>query len=55
MVGALILLASAILEAAVDGLPRAIYYVIFFAGYVFLAYGFFTAMNARKGGTNKKG
>lgn len=47
MVGALILLAAAIFDASLDP-PRAIYYVTFFAGYIFLAYGFFLAMNARR-------
>lgn len=46
--GALILLASAIADAALDDLPRAIYIPVFFVGYVFLAYGFFLAMNARR-------
>ncbi len=55
LVGALILLAAAIVDAAVDDLPRQIYVVAFFAGYVLLAYGFFLAMSARRGGTKKKG
>ncbi|MDQ3952744.1 MAG: hypothetical protein M3279_07265 [Actinomycetota bacterium] len=50
LVGALILLGSAILDAAVDDLARPLYFVLFGAGYVFLAYGFFTALGAR----NKK-
>lgn len=47
LAGALILLLGAILDASVD-LPRAIYYVLFFGGYVLLAYGFFLAMSARR-------
>lgn len=46
--GALILLAAAIADAALDDLPRAIYIPVFFVGYIFLAYGFFLAMNARR-------
>jgi hypothetical protein len=47
-VGALILLASAIADAALDDFPRAVYVPVFFVGYIFLAYGFFLAMNARR-------
>lgn len=50
LAGALVLLGAAILDAAVDDLARPLYFVLFFAGYVLLAYGFFTAMGAR----NKK-
>lgn len=49
LVGAIVLLISAIVDATVD-LPRWLYYAIFFAGYVFLAYGFFTALSARRKG-----
>lgn len=47
LVGALILLGGAILDAVVDDLARPIYYVLFGTGYVFLAYGFFSALKAR--------
>ncbi len=49
LIGAFILLGAAILETFED-VPRALKVGLFFVGYVFLAYGFFTAMNARKGG-----
>jgi hypothetical protein len=55
LVGALILLAASIADTAVDDFPRPIYVVAFFAGYVLLAYGFFLAMSARRGGTKKPG
>ena len=45
--GALILLLAAIADAVVHDMPRPVYFVVFFVGYVFLAYGFFLAMNAR--------
>ncbi|HEX2057067.1 MAG TPA: hypothetical protein VHI71_01750 [Actinomycetota bacterium] len=54
LVGALILLVAAILDAAMDELPRPLYFVLFGVGYVFLAYGFFTALGARREGSNKK-
>ncbi|MFN2588165.1 MAG: hypothetical protein ABR613_08610 [Actinomycetota bacterium] len=47
LVGALLLLAASIVDAAVKDLPRFVYVVAFFTGYVFLAYGFFLAMAAR--------
>ena len=50
LVGAFIVLGAAILDAALDDLPRPLYFLLFGAGYVFLAYGFFTALGAR----NKK-
>ena len=54
MIGALILLAAAILDATVE-LARPVYVVIFFAGYIFLAWGFFTALGARRDqASNKK-
>jgi hypothetical protein len=53
MIGALILLAAAILDATVE-LARPVYVVIFFAGYIFLAYGFFTALGARNEAAKKK-
>lgn len=55
LVGALILLVAAIADAALDDLPRPVYVVVFFVGYVFLAYGFFLAMNARREQQKKKG
>lgn len=48
LVGALILLAASIGEAAIEDLPRAIYVIVFFTGYIFLSYGFFLAMSARR-------
>lgn len=54
LVGAVVLLISAILDASVDGLPRPVYIGIFFVGYVFLAYGFFLALGARRGGPTKE-
>lgn len=53
LVGALILLAAAILQT-VDDLPRWIGVVLYFGGYVLLAYGFFSALNARKGGSTPR-
>ncbi len=53
LLGALILLAAAIADAAAE-IPRPLYVVVFFVGYVFLAYGFFLAMNARREQTAKK-
>lgn len=47
LIGAVILLGGAILDASVDDLARPLYFVVFFTGYVFLAYGFFTALGAR--------
>jgi hypothetical protein len=47
LVGALLLLAASIADAAVDDLPRPIYVVVFFTGYIFLSYGFFLALSAR--------
>ena len=55
LVGAFVLLISAILDASVKDVPRPIYTGIFFVGYVFLAYGFFLALGARRGGPTKKG
>lgn len=48
LVGALILLAASIGDAAIEDLPRAIYVIVFFTGYIFLSYGFFLAMSARR-------
>lgn len=47
LVGALVLLAAAIGDAAIEDLPRAVYVIVFFTGYVFLSYGFFLAMSLR--------
>lgn len=49
LVGALILLAAALLQTA-DDFPGWILRGLYFGGYVLLAYGFFTAMSARRGG-----
>ena len=49
-VGALILLGAAILDVVADDVPRPLRVGIFFVGYVLLAYGFFTALSARRGG-----
>lgn len=49
LIGALILLGAAILDTAADEVPTWLRVGIFFVGYVFLAYGFFTALNARSG------
>ena len=54
LVGAIVLLLSAILDAAADDMPRWLYFGIFFVGYVFLAYGFFTALSARKKGSTPR-
>ncbi len=54
LIGAVILLASAILDAAVEP-PRWLYVSIFFVGYVFLSYGFFLALGARKKGSTPRG
>ena len=50
LVGALILLGAAILDTVAEDLPGWVRVGIFFTGYVFLSYGFFTALNARRGG-----
>ncbi|MDQ3915582.1 MAG: hypothetical protein M3323_09695 [Actinomycetota bacterium] len=47
LIGAVLLLAASIADAAVDDLPRPVYVIAFFAGYIFLSYGFFLAMAAR--------
>jgi threonine/homoserine/homoserine lactone efflux protein len=49
LIGALILLGAAVL-GTVDDAPRWLYAGLYFVGYVLLAYGFFTAMSARRGG-----
>ena len=55
LAGALILLAASIGDAAIEDLPRWVYVVVFFTGYIFLSYGFFLAMSARRSAqTNKK-
>lgn len=53
LVGAFILLAAAVVDAMGE-LPRPVYLVVFFVGYVFLAYGFFLAMNARREQANRE-
>ena len=56
LIGALILLGAAILDAALDdALPRWLYAGVFFVGYVLLAYGFFTALSARNKGPTPRG
>lgn len=50
LIGAVILLGVAILEAAADDVPRWLRLGIYFVGYVLLAYGFFSALSARRGG-----
>lgn len=47
LVGALILLGAALLETG-DAIPGWAVKALFFGGYILLAYGFFTAMSARK-------
>ncbi|MDQ4024432.1 MAG: hypothetical protein M3217_02920 [Actinomycetota bacterium] len=47
LVGAFVLLAASIADAAVDDLPRGVYVIVFFSGYIFLSYGFFLALSAR--------
>jgi hypothetical protein len=47
LIGAVILLGVAILEAK-DALPHWALVAIYFTGYVFLAYGFFSALSARR-------
>ncbi len=47
LVGALVLLAASIADAAIDDLPRPIYVIVFFTGYIFLSYGFFLALKMR--------
>ncbi len=54
LVASLLLLAAAIANAAID-LPRGVYVGVFMTGYVLLAYGFFLAMAARRGDSEKKG
>ena len=55
LIGALILLGAAILETVADDPPRWLITGIFFAGYVLLAYGFFTALSARHKGPTPRG
>ena len=55
LIGALILLGAAILDTAAKDLPGWIGIVVFFVGYVFLAYGFFTALSARRDGPTPRG
>lgn len=47
LVGALILLGAALLDTG-DAVPGGVVKALFFGGYILLAYGFFTAMSARK-------
>ena len=54
LVGAVVLLVSAILDAAAEDMPRWLYVGIFFVGYVFLAYGFFTALSVRRKGSSPR-
>lgn len=49
LVGAVILLAASILQT-MDDLPQWVGVGLYFGGYVLLAYGFFSALSARKGG-----
>ncbi|HEX2294370.1 MAG TPA: hypothetical protein VHN37_03585 [Actinomycetota bacterium] len=50
LIGALVLLVVAVLDTALDEhLPRWVYVGTYAVGYVLLAYGFFTALNARSG------
>lgn len=49
LIGAFVLLAAALLQTA-DDAPGWLMKGLYFVGYVLLAYGFFTAMNARRGG-----
>ena len=49
LAGALILLAASIL-GTMDGVPRWAAVGLYFGGYVLLAYGFFSALSARRGG-----
>ena len=54
LVGALILLGAAILDTAAEDVPSWLRVGIFFVGYVFLAYGFFTALSARNRGSTPR-
>lgn len=54
LLGAIVLLAVSIADAAVDQLPRPLFYAAFFTGYVLLAYGFFLALAARNQGGRKR-
>lgn len=54
LIGALILLAAAILDTAVEDLPGWARLTTFFVGYVFLSYGFFTALSARRSGSTPR-
>ena len=54
LAGAFVLLGVSILDAALDDVPRWLYVGMFFSGYVLLSYGFFTAMNARRGGSTPR-
>lgn len=53
LIGAFVLLAAAILQT-VDGFPRWAVVAIYFPGYILLAYGFFTALSARRGGSTPR-
>ena len=54
LIGAFVLLAAAILDTAAEDVPRWLRVGIFFVGYVFLSYGFFTALSARRGGSTPR-
>lgn len=54
LVGAVILLGAAIL-GTMDDVPRGLVVGIYFVGYVLLAYGFFSALSARRGGPTPRG
>jgi hypothetical protein len=54
LAGAVVLLLASIADAAIEDFPRVIYLIVFFTGYVFLSYGFFLAMSARRNPPAKK-
>lgn len=53
LAGAVILLAASIL-GTIDDFPQWPAVGLYFGGYVLLAYGFFTAMSARRGGSTPR-
>lgn len=53
LVGAFLLLGASIL-GTVDDFPDWPVVALYFVGYIFLSYGFFTAMNARRGSSTPR-
>lgn len=50
LIGAVVMLVASIVQAAADDFPAWVLTALFWGGYVFLSYGFFTALSARRRG-----